>query len=158
MHELVRQTYGGKIRLRVCALCIRDNSLLVVKHKGAGKDYLIAPPGGGVDVFEKAETALARELSEETGLKLISSEFIFACQIVKPPLHAVELFFKTTYEGEIQKGFDPEMHEQIIENVYFTSFDDLRNEIPENKHGIFSEFTDIDEMMQFRGMLYFGTD
>ncbi len=58
-------------RPTVYAVIIRDDSILMVRpHHG-----LYAFPGGGMDMGESVKEALHREVLEETGYKVKSSEF-----------------------------------------------------------------------------------
>ena len=148
MNQIVNETFGGRIRVRVCALCLHENKILVVKHKGLGRDYFLAPPGGGVELFESMEMALSRELREEANLTLISAQFSFVCEFIKPPLHAVEMFYWVEWKGDLKKGSDPEIVEQIIENVFWIDYAQLILEENENKHTIFSVFKSIREMKE----------
>jgi 8-oxo-dGTP diphosphatase len=148
VNQIINEAFGGRIRVRVCALCLHENKILVVKHKGLGRDYFLAPPGGGVELFESMEMALSRELREEANLALISAQFSFVYEYIKPPLHAVEMFYWVEWEGELKKGIDPEMGEQIIENVFWIDDAQLLLEENENKHAIFTVFKSIRELKE----------
>lgn len=58
------------------AIVIKDDKLLVMRRNKFGQEYYILV-GGGVDAGETPEQALARELIEETGFQLLSSNLVF---------------------------------------------------------------------------------
>ena len=123
--ERIEAKFGNRTRVRVCALCLQEDDLLLVWHRGLSKlGSFIAPPGGGIHFGESAEEAVQREVKEETGLDVVPNQFLFVHEYVAPPLHAVELFFSVKINGGVLKtGTDPEMQEeeQIIERVQFVS-------------------------------------
>jgi 8-oxo-dGTP diphosphatase len=145
----IAEIYGNKVRLRVCGLCWEGDSLLLVKHQ-MGNGYLWAPPGGGVEYQELLEDALKREFIEETGLKINVEKFLFGCEFIKNPLHAVELFFDTKkVGGTLMSGYDPEL--QLIENAVFLSWDQIK-EIPERfVHGIINKCQNYYDLRQLSG-------
>lgn len=130
------KVYGNALRVRVCGLCWEGDNLLMVNHHGVMSGDFWAPPGGGIIFQESAETALKREFLEETGLHIRVERFLFACELLRPPLHAIELFFAVTaMSGELKKGNDPEI--AIISDVRFMSPSDLSTLTKTNVHGIF---------------------
>jgi ADP-ribose pyrophosphatase YjhB (NUDIX family) len=54
-------------RIRVAALILHQNRVLLIRQEKAGRAYWLLP-GGGVEPGETIEQALRRELQEETGL------------------------------------------------------------------------------------------
>jgi len=58
-------------RIRVSALILHQNRVLLIRHEKAGRAYWLLP-GGGVEPGEAMEHALRRELHEETGLVDVS--------------------------------------------------------------------------------------
>ena len=142
MDQRIENKYGGSVRARVCGICVEDDGMLLIKHKGLGeKGVFWAPPGGGVDFGSSVEENLIREFGEETGLMVQPEKFLFVYEHRIPPLHAVELFFLVRrIGGKLIKGFDPEMNEsdQIIESVRFVTFEEIRIMDKKILHGIFS--------------------
>jgi 8-oxo-dGTP diphosphatase len=140
MENEVHAYYGNKIRIRVCGLCTVNEKLLLVNHSSITKTNFWAPPGGGLNFGESAEDCLRREFSEETGLQVTPERFLFACELIKHPLHAVELFFKVSpITSQLITGKDPEQGSpDIIKEVRFRSWEEIQA-IPVNEiHGIFS--------------------
>ena len=61
------------IRPAVYAIIPTDDKILLVSTRRTKKYYL---PGGGVDVGERMEDALKREVREETGIEIEIGEFV----------------------------------------------------------------------------------
>lgn len=149
----VQELYGNRTRLRVCGVCFRNSALLLVNHAELSAGDFWAPPGGGIEFGEDAKSCLAREFREETGLTPTVGDFLFACELVKPPLHAIELFFSVEVGGgEPIRGSDPESgNRQIIREVRFmtqTEFDKLDRE---HSHGIFRISPKFDQITGLKG-------
>lgn len=155
MHSEIGKIYGDRVRVRACGLCWRDsNSLLLINHKRLTKGDFWAPPGGGVEFGQTCPEALKREFEEETGLIVKVGKFLFVSEFIRPPLHAVELFFDVTIEGgELRKGFDPEMtaQHQIIEDIRFVPFENILRMPREERHGILSHFDSAGALKNARG-------
>jgi len=149
----VQEIFGNKLRVRVCGICIQQEEILLVNHTGLGTPDFWAPPGGGIQTGEAAHEALVREFKEETGLTIEVRDFLFACEFIQLPLHAVELFFQVSITGgNLTTGQDPELgNRQIIKDVRF--FDDAQiRSIPlAHLHGIFKEAADIAQIAHLRG-------
>ncbi len=154
MNTVIESTYGNRLRVRVCGLLEENNGLLMVSHRSLATGDLWIPPGGGVNFGEPATAALEREVAEETGLSVKVVEFQFACEFIKPPLHAVELFFRVkAIGGRLKTGSDPETHPdaQIIREVRFVSWTDLETMKPEALHGIFRFVQSPRQIMHLTG-------
>jgi 8-oxo-dGTP diphosphatase len=146
------EKFGNRLRLRVCGICLQGDELLVVNHKGLYNHDFWAPPGGGVEFGETAEKALKREFLEECGLNVSVGEFLFACEYVNPPLHAVELFFAVSTNGQPRLGHDPEMGaNQILNDVRFLPPSELRALPAHHRHGIFNIAADTAHINRLRG-------
>jgi 8-oxo-dGTP diphosphatase len=150
--ESVHNFYGNRVRLRSCGLHVKDNQLLLVRHD-LGKGDFWSPPGGGVEVGETAVDCLRRELKEETGLIAEKCDFLFACEFIKQPLHAVELFFMISQvNGTLKTGLDlePGAPEVILETRYLTW--SAISSIPRTQlHGIFGLVDKPGEILDLRG-------
>lgn len=141
MESEVQTFYGNKIRIRVCGLCIVDDKILLINHSGITSADFWAPPGGGLNFGETAESCLKREFLEETGLTIAVEEFLFVCELIRHPLHAVELFFKARpTSSELKKGIDPEAGSpSIIKAVKFMDWNEIQSIPPGQLHGIFQQ-------------------
>jgi 8-oxo-dGTP diphosphatase len=141
MQRKIAEIYGNRLRLRVVGLCWENDRLLLVNHRGIRTGDFWAPPGGGVEFGVPAETALKREVEEETGLIVQVHGFRFACELIKEPLHGVELFFTCQAAGgTLRVGYDPEMQpgDQIISDVRFFSTNEIQSLRTNERHGIFN--------------------
>ena len=159
MSDSVTSQFGGKVRIRVCGVLIENEKILLVEHKGFGPlGTLFIPPGGGLEFGETAESCLEREYLEETGLNIKVEEFLFAHEFVKPPLHAIELFFKVSrIKGELKLGSDPEMpaDNQVISSVDFYSSRELSEMDSELLHNMLQKEPDPVKFEHLRGFFKF---
>lgn len=151
-------SFGNKLRIRACGICIEDNKILLVKHHSLGQGGILwAPPGGGMVFGETTEEALKREFIEETGLLISIEKFLCVNEYLSPPLHAIELFFLVKkIGGTLKTGVDPELHEdrQIITQVQWLSFDAL-NQLPsEAVHSLLHGVKNSEDLLLRNG--YFG--
>ncbi|MCI0751305.1 MAG: NUDIX hydrolase [Flammeovirgaceae bacterium] len=138
MTEEIKAVYGNKVRIRVCGLAFQEDKLLMVNHQSLSKRNLWAPPGGGIDFGETTGQSLEREFLEETGLQIAVRDFLFVCEFINGPLHAIELFFSAEIRGgKVQTGNDPETRKQIIREVRFLSQYEIDIIPTDEKHGIF---------------------
>lgn len=62
-------------------------------------------PGGFVDPYETAEMAVKREVLEETGLEVVTTNYLFSIANIYPysgfEVHTVDLFFQCTIRESI---------------------------------------------------------
>ncbi len=155
MIESVFNAFGNNLRVRVCGLLVVDGRLLMINHQGINDGDFWSPPGGGLQFGETIETCLKREFLEETGLNIQSKGFQFFGEFIKPPLHALELFFSVdARELNFKRGYDPEMLEmQIIQEVKFLTWAEINGISPESRHGIFNLVTESSKILDLKGHL-----
>jgi len=87
-------------RVRVAAIIVRDNYILLAQHAKEGKTYWVLP-GGGVDFGETAAEALVRELKEETNLDIEVGALVMANDSIPPDghRHILNLYFTAKVTG-----------------------------------------------------------
>lgn len=155
----IEDLYGGKLRVRVSGLCLKDDRILMVNHKRLGeKGIFWAPPGGGMIFGYSAEENLKREFKEETGFNIKINNFLFVHEFLRAPLHAIELFFSVEIiDGSLKKGSDPEMghNNQIIDEVKFMDWVVLKNHKSSQVHQIFSRCSSFLEIFNLKGYFKF---
>lgn len=153
--ENIHQLYGEKLRVRVCGICLKEDEILLVHHKGLGKtNSLWAPPGGGMQYGESAHEALRREFIEETGLIVEVKRFLFVHEYLDPPLHGIELFFEVLIKGgELRTGTDPEMKkgDQIITQTSFQPLMELKSKVPDSLHFVLQKINGVNELLNQSG-------
>lgn len=154
MSPPIPEIYTNRTRIRVCGLCWRGDSLLMVNHAGLTSGSFWAPPGGGVEFGEAAHETLTREFREEAMLVVQPGNLQFVCEYIQPPLHAVELFFGVVYPGDDpRKGFDPETSadSQIITEVRFMHMEEILALPEPERHGIFRKVQSIADLKNLSG-------
>lgn len=105
--------YQDNVRLRVAAIVLRGDALLLVKHVKAGEAYWMLP-GGGVRFGETLRQALIRELREETGLDIEAGKLVLVNDSIPPDKrrHMVNLYFTAKIcGGDLRLGSDPRVAE-----------------------------------------------
>jgi ADP-ribose pyrophosphatase YjhB (NUDIX family) len=154
-HQQVLTLYSERLRLRVCGICVQNQKILMINHAGVVKDANFwCPPGGGLQFGESTIEALQREFQEETQTEVAVGKMLFVNEFLELPLHAIEVFFEVQItEGKAQKGFDPEMSDQIIQEVCWMSFEEIKALPPHEVHRVFSLCESLDELLKLQGFL-----
>lgn len=153
----VARLYGNRLRLRVCGICIENDKILMLSHRGIGDtDVFWCPPGGGIQFGESTHEALKREFEEETGLFIEIGDLLFVNEFMQPPLHALELFFEVKQKGgNLHLGSDPEMtsDNQIIQEMRWMSIEEIKAYPAHEVHTLFRHCESLSDIYQLRGYL-----
>lgn len=73
-------------RIRVAALILKGDSILLAEHEKGGRRYWLLP-GGGVEYGETVEEALKRELHEEAGLEIEVDQLLWVLDSIPDDFH-----------------------------------------------------------------------
>ena len=155
MKKEIAENFGGNLRVRVCGILIKDNRVLMVRHKGlSASGTFWAPPGGGMKFGLSSSECLKNEFREETGLIIEVEELLFVNEFHMHPLHAIELYFKVKQTGgRLITGYDPELKpdQQIIDKVQFFSNKDIQQHQGPQIHSIFHHVTRPEQLLNLKG-------
>lgn len=108
-------------RLAVRALILTDDRLLLVNAYPDGKSDLWCAPGGGVQKGQSLPDNLAREVFEETGLRIEVGAPALVNEFHDPErgFHQVDVYFRCTALGPMpEEWVDPE--KVVTERRYFS--------------------------------------
>lgn len=121
--------FTGQVRVRVNGILIRDSRMLLVEiNSPTRNEPFWMPPGGGVQFRESLETALKREVEEETGLMIEADKLLYISEYLKDDWHAVEFYYLCKiYGGEPKLGHDPELDEkaQLLSDLQWVGRDEI---------------------------------
>jgi 8-oxo-dGTP diphosphatase len=150
--------YTGRLRVRVCGICLHEEKVLMVRHKPILRSNAFwAPPGGGLAYGEQVKDCLVREVLEETGLQVRAGEFLGVNEFIGAPLHAIELFFSAHLAGgELLIGSDPEVEpeQQLIEQVRFLSLSELQQLNPVDLHPFLRDLSRLEDLHRPRSRFF----
>lgn len=102
--------------------------VLMVRQHHEGKDIWMVP-GGGIEEGENSSQAGAREVLEETGLKVKMGKLIWHVEEVsdKRGQRFVNFFLAELEGGKLELGMDPELdkNSQVLREVRFMSREEM---------------------------------
>ena len=109
-------------QLRVAALIVRADQILLVEHRKRGQRYWVLP-GGRLQGNETLDAALRRELREELALEAQVGRLVIVCETLAPDRHVVNLIF----QAEIGEGVAPRLDQSdpVLAGWQWVSVDQL---------------------------------
>lgn len=116
------------IRLATRAIILQEGKLLMVNAFPEGVSDLWCAPGGGADPHQSLPENLAREVYEETGLRIAVGAPCLINEFHAPErgFHQVDLYFRCTItSGALSDSWEDT--EQIVTKRQFFSREELAN-------------------------------
>lgn len=122
-------------RIRVAAVIVRGDELLLVRHIKNAESYWLLP-GGGIEYGEPLVDALKRELREEACVEIDVGDLVIVNDTIPPDntRHTINLCFTARItRGEIACGVDPRVVEvryvRVDELGGVKFYPDIRHEL-----------------------------
>jgi ADP-ribose pyrophosphatase YjhB (NUDIX family) len=158
LEEEIHAKFGGRLRTRVNGILIQDDKILMIKHNMGNGKFFWNVPGGGMKFGSSSIENLEREFLEETGIEIKVENFLCTFEYLKPPLHAVELYFEVRQSGGILKmGIDPELPEdrQLITEIAFLDINNIQSIKNDEKHRLFWGIKSMNDVRLWKGYFNF---
>ena len=115
-----------KQKIRVTAILIEDNKILLVKQE-VTPDRNWSLPGGTLETGESLENCIVREMEEETGLKISVDKLLYIADRINDKMHVLHItFLVNRISGEIRLGYEPELGANPITDIKMVSIDSLK--------------------------------
>ncbi len=108
---------------RVSVIVLRDEQILLVRHRKGNRQYWVLP-GGRLEYGETFFECAVRELKEETGLDVEVERFLFLSEAIAPDRsrHIVNIYIKAKVVGGTMKlGNEP-----VLAGVDFVPLSELQ--------------------------------
>lgn len=158
LEEDIHEKFGGRLRTRVNGILIQEDRILMIKHNMGNGKYFWNVPGGGMKFGSSSTENLKREFLEETGLEITVESFLCTYEYLKPPLHAVELYFEVRQTGgQLKIGIDPELpnDRQLITEIGFFDINALASIKNDEKHYLFWGIKSMNDVRLWKGYFNF---
>lgn len=110
---------SGKVRVRVVALVVRDNAVLVIEQT-AGNETWNCFPGGTLEHGETIDVCLTRELREELSLEVQLGPLVACGTYEEDNITSLELYFQCSDAGD-----EPVINETHINFARYIPIKDL---------------------------------
>jgi 8-oxo-dGTP diphosphatase len=109
-------------QLRVAAVIVRADQILLVEHRKRGQRYWVLP-GGRLEGHETLDAALRRELKEELRLETRIGPLLIVCESLAPDRHVVNLIFHAEIGEKAEPQLDP--RDAVLAGWQWVSVDQL---------------------------------
>jgi len=107
-------------RISCGALVMRDDRILLVRHRQPGQHDFWVAPGGGVEGNEELARAAERETFEESGIHVVATRLAYIDEGWSASQRILKFWFLADYvSGELDVGANPADGEFIIEAGWF---------------------------------------
>ena len=130
--DVVLKTENGRFNLRVCGIIIHNGKLLAMRDENSPYYYL---PGGRINLHERAEDAILREMREELGVSaeiirpLWVNQAFFVEEVLQEKFHEICLYFLLdTAKSDLLEREDKFLRSEGKHTLTFEwiKFDDLK--------------------------------
>jgi ADP-ribose pyrophosphatase YjhB (NUDIX family) len=112
--------------ISAAALVVRDEQVLLVRHREAGRYDFWVPPGGSLQGEETIFECARRETLEETGLSVDLGRIVYVQEFVEPGYHFCKFFILcTSYSGGITLANRGREESFLVDARFFS-----RHELP----------------------------
>jgi 8-oxo-dGTP diphosphatase len=108
------------IPMRVAAIIIKDNKVLLMRRVKEGQEYFVFP-GGGINEGESAEDAVIREIKEELSLDIKIDKLLFQ---IENRGQQESYFLIKEFSGTLELS-GPEKERMNENNQYYPTWIDL---------------------------------
>lgn len=110
--------------VRVTGLLIENKKILLL-DQDTTEERSWSLPGGKVEPNESLETAMVREMKEETGLDVSVGDLLYVCDYITPDTHVLHITFLVERTGGAIGVIDKAKDTREIRKVVFVPINDL---------------------------------